>query len=385
VRADDDLAAFEPEHTLFANAHVDVVAPAPAAPPASGDITITYDDLASVAAVHDLTPTDVNRLWNALHARGAGRPRFDTAHVAYYFGALVVISAMGFFMTLAWSAVRGAGLTAFALAYAVAFWVAGESLWKRGLPTPGGLLFTVAVSMVPLAVYGIHDAIGLWPQGDPGDYRDYYTRVRGSWIVIELVTAGVGTAAVLARPFPFLMAPVALALWFMSMDLTPLVFGASDASWESRTWVSMWFGLAMLLGAYGIDLRNRLRQDFAFWGYLFGVLAFWGGLSLINGDSALSKVVYCAINVGLIVLSVLLRQRLFIVFGALGVLGYLGYLSYRVFEDSLLFPVALTVLGILIIYFGVVYQRNAAAIAVGLQANLPEGIRALVPPRARRL
>jgi hypothetical protein len=209
--------------------------------------------------------------------------------------------------------------------------------------------------------------------------------VRGSWIVIELVTAGVGTAAVLARPFPFLMAPDALGLWFMSRDLTPRGFGGWDASWESRTWVSMWFGLAMLLGAYGIDLRNRLRQDFAFWGYLFGVLAFWGGLSLINGDSALSKVVYCAINVGLIVLSVLLRQRSFIVFGALGVLGYLGYLSYRVFEDSLLFPVALTVLGILIIYFGVVYQRNAAAVAVGLQANLPEGIRALVPPRARRL
>jgi hypothetical protein len=71
------------------------------------------------------------------------------------------------------------------------------------------------------------------------------------------------------------------------------------------------------------------------------------------------------------------------VFGALGVLGYLGYLSYRVFEDSLLFPVALTFLGILIIYAGVVYQRNAAALAVRLQTHLPEEIRALVPPRAR--
>jgi uncharacterized protein (UPF0333 family) len=67
------------------------------------------------------------------------------------------------------------------------------------------------------------------------------------------------------------------------------------------------------------------------------------------------------------------------------VLGYLGYLSYRVFEDSLMFPVALTLLGIAIIYVGVVYQRNAAAVAVALQSNLPEEIRALVPPRARRV
>ena len=376
VHADDDISAFLPEETAT---------PAPAVVLASGTVTITHEDLATVAAAHGLSAADANRLWNALHARGAGRQRFDAAHVAYYFGALIVISAMGFFMTLAWSSVGGVGLTAFALAYAVAFWFAGESLWTRGLSTPGGLLFTMAVSMTPLAVYGIQDATGLWPQGDPGAYRDYYTYVRGSWIIIEVVTVGVGTAAIVARPFPFLTAPIAFALWFMSMDLTPLVFGASEYDWESRKWVSMWFGLAMLLVAYGVDLKNRLRQDFAFWGYLFGVMAFWGGLSLMDGGSELSKFVYCAINLGLIVLSVLLRQRSFIVFGALGVLGYLGHLSYRVFEDSLLFPVALTFLGILIIYIGVVYQRHAAAIAVELQANLPEEIRALVPPRARRV
>jgi hypothetical protein len=348
-------------------------------------LTINRDDLTAVAAAQGLTDADADRLWAALVAHGTGRQRFDAAHVAYYFGALVVISAMGFFMTLAWSAVGGIGLTALAAAYGVAFWMAGESLWKRGLVTPGGLLFTMAVSMTPLAVYGIQDATGLWPQGDPGLYRDYYTRVRGSWIVIELATIALGTAAIVRRPFPFLTAPIAFALWFMSMDLTPLVFGASDYDWESRKWVSMWFGLAMLLAAYWVDLRNHLRQDFAFWGYLFGVMAFWGGLSLMDGDSELSKFVYCAINLGLIVLSVLLRQRSFIVFGALGVLGYLGYLSYRVFEDSLLFPIALTFLGILIIYVGVLYQRNAAALAVQVQTSLPEEIRALVPPRARRV
>jgi hypothetical protein len=376
VHIEDGIEAFEPEEPAT---------PAPARALARGTVTITHEDLAFVALAHGLTAADADRLWTALHVRGAGRQRFDAAHVAYYFGALIVISAMGFFMTLAWSAVGGIGLTAFAAAYAVAFWVAGESLWKRGLSTPGGLLFTMAVCMTPLAVYGIQNATGLWPQGDPGAYRDYYRFVRGSWIIIELATLGVGTAAIVARPFPFLMAPIAFALWFMSMDLTPLVFGASEYDWESRKWVSMWFGLAMLLAAYWIDLKNRLRQDFAFWGYLFGVLAFWGGLSLMDGDSELSKFVYCMINVVLIVLSVLLRQRSFIVFGALGVLGYLGYLSYRVFEDSLLFPVALTLLGILIIYAGVVYQRNAAAIAVGLQAHLPEEVRALVPPRARRV
>ena len=38
-------------------------------------------------------------LWRVLEGRGAERPRFDLPHVAYYFGAMVVISAMGWFMT----------------------------------------------------------------------------------------------------------------------------------------------------------------------------------------------------------------------------------------------------------------------------------------------
>ena len=63
---------------------------------------------------------------------------------------------------------RGAGLNGFgvafiAMAYAAAFWMAGENLWQKGLTTPGGLLFTMAVWMVPLGVHGLERATGFWP------------------------------------------------------------------------------------------------------------------------------------------------------------------------------------------------------------------------------
>src|SRR5262249_31396734 len=159
---------------------------------------------------------------------------------------------------------------------------------------------------------------------------------------------------------------------------TPLVFGKTEYTWDERKWVSVMFGLAILLASYLADLRNTLRQDFAFWGYLFGLLAFWGGLSLMDSGSELSKWFYFLINAALIVVSVLLRQRSFIVFGSLGALGYLGHLSYSVFKDSILFPVVLTMAGIGIIYLGVIYQRHSRAIAVALQSGLPEGIRNLI-------
>jgi hypothetical protein len=143
------------------------------------------------------------------------------------------------------------------------------------------------------------------------------------------------------------------------------------------------FGLAVLLGAYLVDLRGKVGEDFAFWGYLFGLLAFWGGLSVMNSTSELSKFEYFSINLVLIALSVLLRQRAFIVFGSFGVMGYIGHLAYRVFEHSLLFPFILTLIGILVIYLGVLYQRNGTVIDGFVRSQLPESMEQLVPPRVR--
>jgi hypothetical protein len=344
---------------------------------------MTWDDLQTAVATEVMTAEQADRLWDLCQQRASTRPRFDAAHVAYYGGAVIVLAAMGWLLTEAWDALNGFGLTLIALAYGAAFWRAGERLWKSGLSTPGGLLFTLAVWMVPLAIYGLERAFDFWPQGDPGSYRDYYIWVKGSWLVMELATVVAGCVLIWYRPFPFLTFPIAFALWFMSMDLTPMIFGKTEYSWDERKWVSMMFGLAMLLTAYLADLRNRVRQDFAFWGYLFGVVAFWGGLSLMEGGTEASKFLYCLINLALIILSVLLRQRVFLVFGALGVLGYLGHLSYRVFSDSLLFPVVLTMTGIAVIYLGVLYQRHSKAIAETIQAQLPQAIHDLIPPRAR--
>ncbi len=85
-------------------------------------------------------------------------PIFDAAHLLWYAGALIVMGAMGIFSTLAYSQMGGRALTLTAIAYAVAFSIAGYHLWhKKNLKTPGGLLITIAVSMAPLAVYGIQE------------------------------------------------------------------------------------------------------------------------------------------------------------------------------------------------------------------------------------
>jgi len=48
-----------------------------------------------------------------------------------------------------------------------------------------------------------------------------------------------------------------------------------------------------------------------------------------------------------------------------------------------MFPFALTLIGILVIYLGVLYQRNGKAIESFVRSQLPESVQQLVPPRAR--
>jgi len=110
-------------------------------------------------------------LWGALLEGASGRSRFDLPNVAYYFGALVVISAMGWFMSDA--PVRGVGIFSIALTYTGVFVVVGWALRGRGLRVPGGLPATLAVCMVPLAVYGFERARGCGCRPTPASTRGF--------------------------------------------------------------------------------------------------------------------------------------------------------------------------------------------------------------------
>ena len=317
-------------------------------------------------------------LWLALRGRGVDRPRFDLPHVAYYFGALVVISAMTWFMTLGWERFGGGGMLVISLSYALVFAVAGALLWReRGLKVPGGLLVTAAVSMTPLAVYGFETMTGAWLQGAPGEYADFYAYVKGAWFPMEAATIVAGLVALRFFRFPFLTAPIAFALWFMSMDLTPLIYGEHYYEAQGYQVVSLVFGLVVLVGAYVVD--RRTEEDYAFWGYLFGMFAFWGGLTLLEGGGELNWFFYGLTNAGLIVLSVLLQRRVFVVFGALGVFGYVGHLAWEIFEDSLLFPFVLSAAGLGIIALGILYARNREKIEGAMMRAVPAGIRRALP------
>ena len=233
--------------------------------------------------------------------------------------------------------------------------------------------------MTPLAIYGFERMSGFWIQRDPGSYRVYYEWIEGGWCLMEVATIVAGLVAVWFVRFPFLTFPIAFSAWFTSMDVAPLIYGRPGLTWDDGLRVSLWFGVLLLVISWFVD--RFMEEDFAFWGYLFGMFAFWDGLSLLEHRGEISAALYCLVNVVLIGLAVPFDRRVFAVFGAIGVYAYLGHLSYVVFNESVTFPFVLGACGLSIIWLGMLYERYRSRVREALAEALPTGARALLPKR----
>ena len=111
-----------------------------------------------------LTEVQVEKFWRRLQVLPtAGRveipERFEVTTVAYYFDALIIMGAMGWFMTTSWEAFGSLGIFLIAAAYALVFATVGKLLWRW---PAGGLLVTVAVAMTSLTLYELQRWTGCW-------------------------------------------------------------------------------------------------------------------------------------------------------------------------------------------------------------------------------
>ncbi len=145
-------------------------------------------------------------------------------------GALIIMGAMGLFATQAFAAIGGYGLAATGILYM--FILAASATGSGRSPNPtarwapdrGGGGDDTAHR--PSAAGGLEH---LGPAGPTGDYPASSNGcARASCHGNRHLL--VATLALRRYSFAFLALPAALCLWFLSMDLAPLLFGREDGS-----------------------------------------------------------------------------------------------------------------------------------------------------------
>lgn len=364
-------------------------------------VVIRQSDLQDAANDGLITPSQAQELWARWERKAethesdqlasrtgtpfiAEKPRFTMVHVLYYFGGMIAISAMSLFMTIGFQAMGAAGLLLISVAYFYGCLKVADHFLNKALPVPAGIMATLALCLVPLAVWSLQNILGLWPPASGNSATDTYSAysrfVNWRWMTLELATLVAGVVMLWRYRLPFMVMLIAITIWYMSMDVAHALMQSEGWDWKFTRDVSLLFGMATCAVAIGVDIRCRKAkeadwsQDFAFWLYLFGALMFWIGLSARDSSSEWGKLGYACINVMMIIFGAAIGRRVFTVLGALGAAGYLGYLSHQLFKDSLLYTFALTLLGLGVVYLGIWWQRNEQTIHRQLQKMVPRGL-----------
>ncbi|MFQ5931774.1 MAG: hypothetical protein ACE5MM_05170 [Nitrospiraceae bacterium] len=310
------------------------------------------------------------QLEEILAAIGQARPTkpeaqkgFNLPNICYYFGAMVIAFAYTYLVYRHWDALAYGHLLGISVGTAALLAGLGYPLrYRWRFPTAGGLLIFAATALTPLTVYCAEQLMGWWPATGVGQYTQYFRVIHGNWIVMELLTIAVSVLVLWSVRFPFLTAIPAHAMWFLAMDIGALLVGPGgdvQADWEIRKQITVGVGLAMVAVGYLLD--RRTKEDYSFWLYLFGLLGFSGGLSLMRSHSEVAAFLgYFLPHLAMIPLSVYLKRKTFLVFGALGTYAYLGHLAFQVFPDAWAFPIVLAFAGLSLILATVLVQKHRA-------------------------
>lgn len=312
--------------------------------------------------------------------RPQNEPRFSLTHVLFYFGGLVAIGPMTIFMGLGLQSFGGAGIVAIAALYALVGLILTHRLARQNLAIPAGICAAFVMCIVPVAGYGVLLWSGIWPDNGVSPEFDFRGREIWSWVVVQVATLVVGIALLRRYKFPFLLMPIAVTLWWLGTNIAQ-IGPLGDTSWRQQSLASLWVGLILLGVALVVDVKSRDNADYAFWLYIIGAIAFWTGLTFHFPGNELTWLIYFCMNLLMVGVGVMLVRRVFVVLGALGSFGYLVYLSASVFEDSWLFPVALTLIGFGIIYLGILWQRHESTITAKARRMLPRALRELLDAR----
>jgi hypothetical protein len=314
-----------------------------------------------------ITPEQLTNIRSHIEAAGpvaeqakAGpeqRKGLNFVSLAYYFGGFMILLAYTIFMGLQWESLEFTGQIAISLFTIVVLWAIGYFLQRSGFRIAGGLLIFAGTGIVPLFVFTVQRALGIWPDDQTYAYMEFYRIVAQTWILLELISIGVAVIVIWRVRFTLISLLIAFWTWFLSMDITRWVSQSDYWTWSDREQiVSTMIGVGML--GLGVWLQRRTKQDYSFWFYLFGHIIILSHLSALtlNREGFLG-IVYLAIYLSFVVASVWLQRRVFLVFGAIGCYSYLSYLAFRVFEGALGFVFALGVIGLLIVLTAVGYQK----------------------------
>lgn len=310
-----------------------------------------------------ITPEQAEALLalDATEARAPEAPRgFNGIAVAYAIGAIVVLSAFGWFMVDRWQVLGPGGLFGLSVAYAVIFLGVAHVLKREGFQFARGVAMLLAVSMAPIAMWAVLLWTGAWtPEHDRicRAVEHPFGYCQGQPMAVELAAVAAALVAMRQLAFSPFMIPIAVvAITLPERLLREAVFvGPPDGAAGGWRWVMIASVLAA--ASYTMDRRRR-GEDYAFWLWLSAAFAAFVGVTMLFVSDSDVRWALGPVALLMLMASVMLRRRVLLVLGLAGVFGFLAWLAFDVFKLTTAFPLVLALIGIVILILTVWAQKR---------------------------
>jgi hypothetical protein len=274
------------------------------------------------------------------------KARLNPVTIAYYFGGFLALLSFTFFIAMRWDDFSDGQRVATTFSAMVV--TGGLGVWLRffrNYNVAGGLLLLVAATVFPMFAYTVAELGGFWPGG-----RDSFDGLSYAFLYLSLVSLPIALAILILTRFS-LISLLVMGLVHFGASAIGGITSADQAIVTSTT-----CGVFVLAG---IALSLTGRKQYSFWLKLYGLVGLQIGFTTLfsNSDNALFGVLFLAVYLLMIVMSLHFQEVIFLVFGVIGVYTYIIRLVFDYLEDTVYFPLVLGVIGISIVVLAVLYQR----------------------------
>ena len=233
-------------------------------------------------------------------------------------------------MTTGWEQFGGTGLMLIALMYAGVGIALLETVFNKAhLSIPAGIVSAFVVVLTPSDLrsrtvkFG-HDGLDPSVSQLPHAYRLALDHHESSTLVV-------GVLMLWRYQLPFSVMPIAVTLWYMSMDLTPFDYLAMKTIHGKcgRLSSPFCFGAGMLVFAFLVDLRHHFgNQGTArFWDSIYSASSHSGADSLMDSSGEFGEVSLFCINLAMIAVGAMSIAPRLLFWWGFGAAGYVGHLA----------------------------------------------------------
>ena len=334
-----------------------------------------------------ITSSQRDELINLIDSKDSeSTPAPLVVRIMYYIGGFIMLCAMIYLMSHTIQHSSYFVILILGTVYAGLFLSLGEFLWKRNEKFPAGILYFLFITSIAFIITDIEKMTGFFPRFSDFDRLENFSELcRMPIFVVSIFTIISNTILQKFRNSSILAIPTITSSYSIFIICLNYLIGSKNWGIEISTWAGLIFAVALIIIAF---IKDRLaKADYSKWMYLFGAIGLYQALIFIFNDYFNSEVAFGTVQIQVFILSTIyfifgtiIQRKPFTIIGILGIIEYIMYLEFHYIKNNTtLLTSTILITGLLILYAGVLYNKNSDKIITLIEKLLPEKTRKYLP------